>query len=86
MKDNKLKPGTLATSEPPVSKPPAIKPEHRDLRDVGCYAIDKTVDTIKDGLRHMESEKPGTGRKLAGVSATGVGLTMTGIGIYLLVS
>lgn len=77
---------TPATPETPATKTPTGKPAARDPRGFEYYALDKTVDTFKGGMKHLEREKPGTCRKIAGAAATGIGLTTTGIGIYLLVS
>ena len=75
-----------ATTEAPATKAAAGKPGSRDPRGFGYYAFDRTLDTVKGGIKHWDEEKPGTSRKLAGVAATGVGGTMLSIGIYLLVS
>ena len=75
-----------ATSEPPTTKTPTGKTATRDPRGFEYYVFDKTIDTVKGGLKHLDIERPGTCRKIAGAAATGIGLTTTGIGIYLLIS
>ena len=76
-----------AATEPPVANAPVNnKPAARDPRGFGYYAFDKTLDTVTGGVKHWDEEKPGTSRKIAGVAATGIGGTIAGIGIYLLVS
>ncbi len=69
-----------------AAAPANNNPNPRDPRGFGYYAFDKTLDSVKGGIKHWDEEKPGTSRKIAGAAATGIGGTMVGIGIYLLVS
>lgn len=73
---------TKAASAAPANN----KPAQRDPRGFGYYAFDKTLDTVKGGIKRLDEEKPGTGRKMAGAAATGIGLTTATIGVYLLVT
>ena len=66
----------------PSAQPAAV----RDPRNIGQYAIDKTFDAAGRELDRLEKEKPGTRRKLAGITSIALGAGGIGTGIYLLVS
>lgn len=56
----------------------------RDPRSLGQYAIDKTFEAAGRELDRMEQEKPGTRRKLAGITTLVLGVGGISTGIYLL--
>ena len=57
-----------------------------DLNKMGCHAIDKAADTATSELDKLDKEKPGTRRKVIGLSMLGGGLTGACIGGYLLLT
>ncbi len=66
------------------AKVPQVSSVTLDLNKVGCHAIDKAVDTAKGELDKLDKEKPGTRRKVIGLSLFGGGITSACIGGYLL--
>ena len=57
-----------------------------DQRSPGQYLIDKTFELTNKHLQCLEKEKPGTRRKLAGITSLGAGVTSICFGIYFLTS
>lgn len=78
----------VPAAKPDMSKAPGnrantAKANGKDPRGIGYYAVDKTFETVKDGFRHLEEERPGTNRRITAISLTGIGLTTMGVGISL---
>ena len=79
-----------AASAPAVTICESISSQEGQLKEpsrgLGHYAVDKTFSALGKGVNRMEEQKPGTLRKIAGIGATGLGITGTAVGIYLLVT
>ncbi len=84
-KMNNNKQNQLATRQQTTADSPVSNPKNRDSRTFGQYAVDRTFEEMGKGFRRLEAEKPGSCRKLAGISLIGLGTIGIGTGVYLLV-
>lgn len=69
-----------------TSPQPQLQQMVWDLRSPRQNLIDRAFEAREKELQHLEQEKPGTRRKLAGITSLGAGVTGICLGIYFLTS